>query len=296
MTANDFYKSLFNCKTYKISLDAGCTCPTRDGTKAVGGCIFCSAAGSGDFTPSSRLSIPNQIQVAKDLLAPKLKHSANVKYLAYFQSFTNTYGDLGRLETLWRQALSCPDIVGLALGTRPDCLSDPCLEFLAGLADQNFVQLELGLQTTNEETASYIRRGYENKEYFEAVERIKKANPKIHIVTHLIFGLPGDETKDMMESLRQVIAAGSDGIKITCLYILEGTDLAKDFKAGKFKALEMEEYFGLLDQALKILPPAMVIHRLTGDPPKKILIEPKWTMNKKVVLNRMNKLLRDAGI
>lgn len=291
LTVNEFYKSLFNAKTYKLSLSSGCTCPTRDGTKGVGGCIFCSATGSGDFTPSTKLDIQNQIVAAKELLAPKLKHSDKIKYIPYFQSFTSTYGDLEKLQVQWEEALTCPDVVGLAIATRPDCLSDSCLEVLGKLAERTFLQIELGLQTSNNKTADYIHRGFETQVYEDAVARIRQANPKIHIVTHLIFGLPGENKDDMMNSVREVVKTASDGIKITCLYVLKNTELAKDFEAGKFKPLEMQEYFDLVSQALKIIPQSMVIHRLTGDPPKSEIIEPRWTMNKKLVINRVREVM-----
>lgn len=291
MTVNDYYKSIFNAKTYKLSLDSGCTCPTRDGTKGKGGCIFCSASGSGDFTPSSQLSLSAQIEEAKNLLAAKLKHSQKIKYIAYFQSFTNTYGDFEKLKAKWEEALACDDVVGLSLATRPDCISDECLFYLAELSKKIYVQLELGLQTSNDKTALYIRRSFPTSTYRNAVERIKKAGGKIHVVTHVIFGLPGESEQDMMKSVKEVVSSACDGIKITCLYILKNTDLEKDFIQGKFKALEMEEYFELVKKALKLMPASMVIHRLTGDPPKALIIEPKWTMNKKLVLNKINELL-----
>ena len=291
MTVNDYYKSLFNAKTYKLSLDAGCTCPNRDGTKGKGGCIFCSASGSGDFTPSSRLSVSAQIEEAKKLLAPKLKFSKTVKYIAYFQSFTNTYGDFELLKAKWEEALACDDVVGLSVATRPDCISDECLSYLSELSKKNYVQLELGLQTSNDNTALYIRRAFPTSTFRNAVERIKKAGGKIHVVTHVIFGLPGESEQDMMNTVKEVVLSACDGIKITCLYILKNTDLEKEFYEGKISVLQMEEYFKLVEKALKIIPESMVIHRLTGDPPKALIIEPKWTMNKKLVLNKINELL-----
>ena len=291
MTVNDYYKSLFNAKTYKLSLDAGCTCPNRDGTKGKGGCIFCSASGSGDFTPSSRLSVSTQIEEAKKLLAPKLKFSKTVKYIAYFQSFTNTYGDFELLKAKWEEALACDDVVGLSVATRPDCISDECLSYLSELSKKTYVQLELGLQTSNDKTALYIRRAFPTSTFRNAVERIKKAGGKIHVVTHVIFGLPGESEQDMMNTVKEVVLSACDGIKITCLYILKNTDLEKEFYEGKISVLQMEEYFKLVEKALKIIPESMVIHRLTGDPPKALIIEPKWTMNKKLVLNKINELL-----
>lgn len=287
---NNFYKSLFGVKTYKLSLDAGCTCPTRDGTLGTGGCIFCNAAGSGDFIPKKCDSITQQVNQAKQIVAPKLK-GQSAKYIAYFQSFTNTYGNLEKLTAMWEEALTCDDVVGIAIGTRPDCLSAECLKYLGSLADRTYVQIELGFQTSNENSAEYIHRGFPNHIYFEAVKNLHKANSKIHVVTHLIFGLPGEKASEMMDSVKTVVKAGSDGIKITSLYVLRGTELATDYENGKFKSLEMEEYFDLLTAALKLIPEKMIVHRLTGDPPKKELIAPMWPANKKLVISRINKLM-----
>lgn len=298
-SVSDFYKNLFGTKVYKISLDAGCTCPTRDGTKGYGGCIFCSANGSGDFVPSKTLSITQQVEEAKLLVAEKVK----TKYIAYFQNFTNTYGDLDKLRGKWEEALSCEDVVGIAIATRPDCLPDNCIDALSQLAEKTFVQLELGLQTSNSKSAEYIRRRFSNSDYEDALARIhavnnrlcadKKLNPlqKIHLVTHIIFGLPGETAEDMMNSVRYAVNTGTDGIKIANLYVLKGSDLERDYNSGKFNVLEMEEYFELLKEALKIIPPELVIHRLTGDPPKKLLTAPRWVENKKMVLNQLKKIL-----
>ena len=293
MTVSAFYKSIFGKKVYKISLDAGCTCPNRDGTIGIGGCIFCSNSGSGDFVPSKNLSITKQIEEAKKLVENKMKNQSENQneYIAYFQNFTNTYGNISKLSAKWNEALSCSQIVGLALGTRPDCLSDEVLQVLAQLADKAFLQVELGFQTSNEISSKYIRRGFSNKIYFDAVKKIKNANPKIHIVTHVIFGLPGETEVDMLQTVKDVVNAKSDGIKITSLYILKDTDLATDYFNNKFEPIKMDEYFNLIEKALQIIPKNMVIHRLTGDPPKSLLIEPTWTTDKKRTLNIVNNLL-----
>ena len=298
MTVSAFYKSIFGKKVYKISLDAGCTCPNRDGTIGTGGCIFCSNSGSGDFVPSKNLSITKQIEEAKKLVENKMKNQSENQneYIAYFQNFTNTYGNISKLSAKWNEALSCSQIVGLALGTRPDCLSDEVLQVLAQLADKAFLQVELGFQTSNEISSKYIRRGFSNKIYFDAVKRIKNANPKIHIVTHVIFGLPGETEVDMLQTVKDVVNAKSDGIKITSLYILKDTDLATDYFNNKFEPIKMDEYFNLIEKALQIIPKNMVIHRLTGDPPKSLLIEPTWTTDKKRTLNIVNNLLAKIGL
>ena len=298
MTVSAFYKSIFGNKVYKISLDAGCTCPNRDGTIGTGGCIFCSNSGSGDFVPSKNLSIAKQIEEAKKLVENKMKNQSKNQnqYIAYFQNFTNTYGNISILSEKWNEALSCSQIVGIALGTRPDCLGDEVLQVLSKLANKTFLQIELGFQTSNETSSKYIRRGFSNNVYFDAVKKLKNANPKIHIVTHVIFGLPGETEVDMMKTVKDVVNAKSDGIKITSLYILKNTDLATDYFNKKFEPIEMDEYFNLIEKALKIIPENMVIHRLTGDPPKNLLIEPTWTTDKKRTLNMVNNLLSKIGL
>ena len=318
-TSNQYYKSLFGKKVYKISLDAGCTCPTRDGTKGYGGCIFCSQTGSGDFAATD-------ISAAKEVVAGKLRgRKGDVAYIAYFQNFTNTYGDLNRLKTLWLTALEDPEVVGLALGTRPDCISHECLQVLDEIAATHFVQIELGFQTSNEKSAEYFHRGYENEVYKDAVQRLHSTKNPIHVVTHVMFGLPTGEmsggkesegaeggltiggvpggraeggmesTAEMLNTIRYVINAGTDGIKITNLYILQHTALATQYEKGIVPVLSMEEYVKLLKQALEIIPENIIIHRLTGDPPKSLIIEPKWCCNKKVMLNEVNKLLRKGS-
>lgn len=284
MTVNQYYQSIFNCKTYKISLDGGCTCPTRDGKLGTGGCIFCSATGSGDFTA-------NNVSDAKKIVSGKIKNPENAKYIAYFQNFTNTYGDFNRIKAQWEKALSCDGVVGLAVGTRPDCISDECLDYLGKLADKIFVQVELGFQTSNEQTAVYIRRGFKNEVYWQAVQNLHKANKKIHVVTHVIFGLPGDSREQMMETVKYVCSANADGLKIANLYVVRGSDLEKEFAAGKVRVLEEDEYFSLVEEALKIIPENIIIHRLTGDPPKKLLIAPEWCCNKKEMLSRVNEII-----
>lgn len=302
-SVSEYYKKIFARKIYKITLDAGCTCPTRDGTKGYGGCIFCSASGSGDFTQDRSLSITEQIQKAKQLVQKKIKNcdSSKSNYIAYFQNFTNTYGDENSLIKKYREALSNPEIAGIAIGTRPDCISDSILEKINMLSQEKFADgifentkyfsIELGLQTSNEKSAEYIRRHFTNAEYADAVKRIKKINPDIHVVTHLIFGLPGETESDMLKSLEFALDSGTDGIKLQVLNVLKETDLAKDYEAGKFTVLEMYDYFNILRKALEKIPPDIVIHRLTGDGAKNILIAPQWIANKRHVMNELNKFL-----
>lgn len=285
-SVGEFYKEKFGSKVYKIAIDAGCTCPTRDGTKGNKGCIFCSANGSGDFVPSKKLSISEQIKQAKEIIQKKVKKE--IKYIAYFQNFTNTYGDEKLLVQKYNEAINCENVCGISIATRPDCISASILKEIAALCKKTFVTIELGFQTSKEESADYIRRGFSNQEYLEAVKRIHQADSRIHVVTHLIFGLPGETHDDMMNSVKFCLNAKTDGIKFTVLYVLKGTDLEKDYQAGKFDVLEMDEYFALLKSALELIPPKIVIHRLTGDGPKKLLIAPMWTANKKNVLNAIN--------
>ncbi|WP_191013754.1 TIGR01212 family radical SAM protein [Treponema zioleckii] len=302
ISTSEFYKKIFGGKVYKIALDAGCTCPNRDGSKGWGGCIFCSERGSGDFIPSGENSIKNQIEKAKLLVHSKLRGRGGKndgKYIVYFQNFTSTYGNYWELIKKYDEALAQPDIVGLAIGTRPDCLGDEILEYLSAKSEHFFVQLELGLQTSNELTGKIINRCYTNEDYVLAVNRIRNHAPKIHLVTHVIFGLPGETHDDMMSTIRFVSEKsllGSNifcpsGIKITVLYVVKNTVLAKMYENGEFDCLEKSEYYELLKTALKILPSGTVIHRLTGDPPKSILIAPAWTTDKKRVMNEIRKIM-----
>ena len=311
ISLSDFYKNKFGRKVYKLAVDAGCTCPTRDGTLDTRGCIFCSANGSGDFIPPKNLPIAEQLERAKLLVQKKAhgrtgprfgepksldndqKLSQGQKapaYIAYFQNFTNTYGDPLVLKQKYLDALAVPDIVGVDIATRPDCLGPEILEVIKELSQKTFVTVELGLQTARQKTADWMRRGYPTSVYFDAVAALKKECPAVHIVTQLILGLPGEDDDDMLESVRRVVAAGSDGIKLTVLYVLAGTDLEKEWRAGKVECLSKEKYFDLLKKIAPLLPPQMVVHRLTGDGPKKILLAPEWTKNKRQVLNELTAL------
>ncbi len=297
LSASQFYKSLFGCKAYKIALDAGCTCPNRDGTKGRGGCIFCSQNGSGDFTPERNLSIAAQIDDAKRRIEHKLRGRSGKNpglYIAYFQNFTSTYGDEDSLIQKFRETVSQPEVAGLSIATRPDCLSDSMIQKILAISKGKWLSIELGLQTSNDETARKINRCYKTSEYDDCVRRIHAADKNIHVVTHLIFGLPGESEPDMMESLRHALAAGTDGIKITILYVVRGTELANLYNDGKYDCLSKEAYYSLLEKALKIIPESTVIHRLTGDPPKSIMLAPDWTRDKKRVMNEIRLLLEKS--
>lgn len=291
--ASKYYKKIFGEKVYKISLDAGCTCPNRDGTKGTGGCIFCSPLGSGEFAISSSFSIDEQIEKAKKLLQSKFKGK---KYIAYFQNFTNTYGNQKKLIDLFFQTASKNEIVGISIATRPDCIQEEMFLALKELSNKTHVTLEFGLQTSNENTAKFINRCYKNQEYSSLLKKIQKDAPKIHVVTHCIFGLPHETTEDMLNTVNFCINAGTNGIKITLLYVLENTKLATLYQQNRFKCLEMTEYFDLLAQAIPLIPKNIVIHRLTGDGPKKLLIAPLWTSNKKKVHNSLMAFLNKNNI
>lgn len=283
---SDHYREKFGCKVYKLSLDGGFTCPNRDGTLGTKGCIFCGGDGSGAFAERCCESIAVQLERAKLRVQDKNK---NGKYIAYFQSFTNTYAPVEKLRKLYMQAIEPEDIVGLAIGTRPDCLGDDVIRLLSEINTRKPVSVELGLQTIHEETARYIRRGYPTKVYMDAVRRLKKAG--IEVVTHIILGLPGETAQMMMETTRQAVAAGTDGVKFHMLHVLRGTDLAEDYELGKFQVFSLEEYGDVLQRCISVLPEHIVVHRITGDGAKKDLIAPLWSGDKKRVLNYLHKIL-----
>lgn len=282
---NKYLRDTFGDKIYKLSLNAGFTCPNRDGKLGTKGCIFCSAGGSGDFAESSSLSITQQIERAKERVAKKIKSG---KYIAYFQAYTNTYAPVEILKSKYMEAVNHKDIVALSVATRPDCLGDDVLKLLDEINKIKPVFVELGLQTIHERTARYIRRGYTLDVYDKAVSDLKKIG--VNTVVHLILGLPGETKQDMLDSVKYVCESGIDGIKLQLLHVLKNTDLEKDYAQGKFKTLEMDEYLDILKSCVDIIPDNIVIHRLTGDGAKKDLISPLWSADKKKVLNAINKL------
>lgn len=288
ITLNEYYRSRFGCKVYKLSIDAGFTCPNRDGTLDTRGCIFCSAYGGGEFAEGSCGSVAAQLERAKERVAAKNKDG---KYIAYLQSFTNTYGPVPHLRELYTQAVAAEDVVGLSIGTRPDCLDDEIIALLAEINQSKYVSVELGLQTIHESTARYIRRGYETPVYTDAVRRLKAAG--LEVVTHIILGLPGETVDMAVQTTRAAVEAGTDGIKFHLLHVLQNTDLADDYAAGKFRCLELEEYAQWLDACLVVLPEHMVLHRMTGDGAKRDLIAPLWSGDKKRVLNYLNRNLKN---
>ena len=282
---SDFYREKFGCKVYKLSLDGGFTCPNRDGTLGYGGCIFCGGDGGSAFAARGS-DISRQLQEAKTRVAFK----GGEKFIAYFQSFTNTYAPVERLKRLYEAAMEPEEIVGLAIGTRPDCLPQEVIDLLAQLNRRKPVSVELGLQTIHPKSVEYIRRGYNNNVYFDAVRRLKEAG--IEVVTHMILGLPGETPQQMAETTRAAIRAGTDGVKFHLLHVLQNTDLARDYLAGKFRCPELEEYAEMLDLCLAELKPDTVIHRITGDGAKKDLIAPLWSADKKRVLHYLNTHLK----
>ena len=285
-TLSNHYRAKFGCKVYKLSIDGGFTCPNRDGTLGIGGCIFCSAAGSGEFAAGPDSSISAQLEKAKTRVSAKNKDG---KYIAYFQSFTNTYAPVEILRKKYLAAIAPEDIVGLAIGTRPDCLPEDVMALLSEINQIKPVTVELGLQTVHEPSVAYIRRGYVNQVYFDAVARLNAAH--IEVVTHIILGLPGETAQMAAETTRQAVNAGTDGVKFHLLHVLRGTDLATDYEAGKFQCLTLEEYTQWLKLCLEEVPPSVVVHRLTGDGAKRDLIAPLWSGDKKRVLNYLHQHL-----
>ena len=287
---NEYLQTTFGEKVYKISLDGGMTCPNRDGKLGTKGCIFCSSGGSGEFAASRTLSVTAQIEQAKSRIRQKTDCK---KFIAYFQPFTNTYADVDYLRKLFSEAIASKEVVALSIATRPDCLSNEVIALLDELNRIKPVWIELGLQTVHEKSAEYIRRGYTLDVYDKAIEDLRKIG--VTIITHIILGLPNESRQDMLES---VVYAGerSDGIKLQLLHVLKGTDLCKDYESEKFATLPLETYIDLLCDCIEYLPPHVVIHRLTGDGDKNLLVAPMWSADKKRVLNAVQKALRDRNI
>lgn len=292
ISVNKYIQSKYGKKLYKIAINAGFTCPNRDGTLDTRGCIFCSGQGSGDFAGSPSLSITEQIENGKKLISSKFKKNVDSPaYIAYFQAFTNTYAPVDRLKELYMEAVNHPDIAIISIATRPDALPEEVLELLDEINHIKPVWIELGLQTIHERTAKYIRRCYSLDVYDRAVAELKARN--IEVITHVILGLPGETREDMLETVDYVGRSRVQGIKLQLLHVIEGTDLAEDYRKRFFECMSMQEYVELIYDAIKILPDDMVIHRMTGDGAKKTLIAPLWSTDKKKVLNTLNKKLSE---
>ncbi len=289
ITVNEYLKQKYGEKVYKVSINGGFTCPNRDGTSGTKGCIFCSGMGSGDFAPTADLSVTEQIEAG----IKQTKAKNPTKFIAYFQAFTNTYAPVEKLERLYTEALDHPSIVGISIATRPDCLPDEVLELIERLNRIKPVWVELGLQTVKEETAEYIRRGYPLSVYDEAVKKLK--NIGVEVITHVILGLPGETREDMLKTVDHVAKSGATGIKLQLLHVIRGTDLEKDYNAGLFRCMSMEEYVSLIKDCIDILPKEMIIHRMTGDGDKRTLVAPLWSADKKRVLNALHAALDFNG-
>jgi len=286
---NQYLREQFGEKVYKISIDGRMTCPNRDGKLGYGGCSFC-AAGSGQFTAKAD-TVFEQIELGKKMLCQKTDCK---KFIAYFQSYTNTYAPIVYLKKIFSEAINHPDVVALSIGTRPDCLPEDVLDLLYELNKIKPVWVELGFQTANENTAKSFNRGYDNEVYAEVVKELK--NRQIYVITHMIVGLPGEYFEDYRRTVNYICQAGSDGIKIQLLHVLKGTKLAEDYEAEKFRCLEKDEYIEAVCELLRNIPKNVVIHRLTGDGDKRLLIAPKWSLNKKDVLNSINKYIKNNNI
>ncbi len=280
---SDVLKEQYGEKIYKLSLTSGCTCPNRDGTLGYGGCTFCSEGGSGEFA-SAPGDIEEQIEEAKERICRKTDAK---RFIAYFQAYTNTYGDIDRLSALYRKVIQREDIVILSLGTRPDCLDDSVLEMIRELNRIKPVWIELGLQTMHEATAERVHRGYRLQTFENALCRLKSMSVKV--IVHVIFGLPGESTEEMLQTVRYLATLRPDGIKIQMLNILKGTELGRQYEAAPFQLLTMEEYTDLVVRSMQLLPEETVLHRMTGDGPGDLLIAPDWVRNKKKVLNTIRK-------
>lgn len=288
----DYYlKETYGHKLYKIALDGGLTCPNRDGTLGTGGCIFCSAGGSGDFAGDRSLSITEQLDTGRKLLAKKYQGNG---YIAYFQAYTGTYGSVSRLRQIYTEAIHYPGVEVLSIATRPDCLPPDVLSLLAELAGRKPVWVELGLQTIHQKSADFIRRGYKLPIFEQAVRELRSIG--VSVIVHVILGLPAEDTKAMLATIEYLNNLDIQGIKLSLLHILKGTDLADYYRLHPFPVMTLKEYLELLGQCISRLRSDIVIHRLTGDGPKSLLIEPQWTADKRRVLNQLQSYLKSQDI
>ena len=286
-TWNYEMRNVFDSKVFKVMLDAGFTCPNRDGSIAKGGCTFCSARGSGDFAGRRRDDLVTQFNAIRDRQHQKWP---DAKYIGYFQAYTNTYAPVETLREYFEVIVDQPGVVGLSIATRPDCLPDDVIDYLAELNERTYLWVEMGLQTVHETTSTLINRAHDTACYLDAVRRLRERN--IRICTHIIYGLPGETHEMMLETGRQVAKMDVQGIKIHLLHLMKKTPMVKQYEAGLLKFLEMDEYIKLIVDTLEILPPEMTVHRLTGDAPRDLLIGPMWSMNKWVVLNSIDRELK----
>jgi len=284
---NAMLNDRFGEKIYKLALNGGMTCPNRDGTLGLHGCIFCSDGGSGDFAASKSLSITAQIEQQKATIQAKRPVG---KFIAYFQAYTNTYSSIDYLRAIFTEAISHPDVIAISIGTRPDCLGSEVLDLLGELNQLKPVWVELGLQTIHPKTATYIRRGYDLACFEEAVDNLRSHD--IEVIVHVIIGLPSETCEDVLATINYLNTLPIQGVKLQLLHVLNGTDLAIDYKKGLFQTLSEDEYLDLLIDCLEQLSPTIVIHRLTGDGPKDLLIAPTWSSAKRTVLNKLHHRMR----
>lgn len=288
---NYYLRNKFGEKVYKISLDGGFTCPNRDGKAGKGGCTFCSARGSGDYAGSRILSISQQFDDRKEMMEKKWK---NGKCIAYFQAYTNTYAPVDVLREKYEEALKQENVIAISIATRPDCIDDVVLDFLDELNKKTYLMVELGLQTINDETARNFNRGYDFVVFDETLKKLKERN--IDVVVHTIFGLPGETKEDMLKTIDYVAHTGAQGIKFHLLHLMEGTKMVEQYESGELKLLSKEDYIDLICKGVAMLPEEMVVHRLTGDAPRDLLIGPMWSLKKWEVLNDIDKTLEDSNI
>lgn len=284
---NHFLREKFGDKVFKISLDAGFTCPNRDGRVSTGGCIFCSPRGSGDFAGNAG-DLAEQFHEVKAMMNKKWKTG---RYIAYFQAYTNTYAPVDTLREKYYSILNLEDVVGIAVATRPDCLPEDVLELLEEINAKTYLWVELGLQTIHESTARLINRGYGLEAYIKAVRELKKRN--IEVVTHQILGLPGESRREMLETTDFIANTGTQGIKLHLLHLLEDTGLVELHQRGELQLMPMEDYIETIADCIERIPESMVIHRITGDGPRETLIGPKWSLKKFEVINAIEHLLMD---
>ncbi|MCY6371989.1 TIGR01212 family radical SAM protein [Clostridium ganghwense] len=288
---NYFLRDKFGEKVFKISLDAGFSCPNRDGTISRGGCLYCSERGSGDFAGDRNFCITRQFEDIKEMMKKKWKSG---KYIAYFQAYTNTYAEVEELRKKYEEAVNQEGVVALAIATRPDCLSEEIIELISEYNDRLYTWVELGLQTSNERVAKLINRGYTLEIFEDALLRLRKRN--VDVVVHTILGLPGENREDMINTIKYLSHKDIQGIKLHLLHLLKGTPLVKLYEEEKLKFLEKDEYIDLLCEAITLLPQNIVIHRLTGDAPRNLIIGPMWSLKKWEVLNDIDRKLKDEDL
>jgi hypothetical protein len=287
---NTYFRALFGCRVHKVTVDAGFNCPNRDGTLSTGGCIYCNAKGSGTGAYLQGLSVTRQIERSKAGIARRFKTS---KLMAYFQSFTNTYAPVEHLKTLYEEALTVEDVVGLAVGTRPDCVDPQVLDLLEGYAHKHLIWIEYGLQSAHNRTLSLINRGHDLACFERAVAATRRRN--INICAHVILGLPGESRRDMLDTADAIAAMGIHGIKLHLLYVVRGTPMETWYRDGRYRCLEQQEYAQRVCEFIERLPETMIIQRLTGDPHPEELVAPSWSLQKKETLDLIHSIFAEKN-